>query len=491
MALDKGTLADLQLLGMEADAAAAVSLDGNQIKVDTPRPHLFDGVDLTVSASNDAKLTVEMKAGADGTPVKADVPLADALRKPFRLTLDNRGSELVIQRAPNDGLRIITHRDSLIFSPGEQFTFDVQPVLEEIEPGTTIDIEATMTVGRGGNSVWHNEQKLPVPINGPPVATLHVPLPIDEGVYQFHIAVLRPAGFRDRFFRRCEQAACRTHIPSRRAEPHSSTAGAGWPLAIGAGDRSGQPTVVGATAGVDTSPSHSWAIAKAARQHRCQFRWAISSSCRRRPRRDGEPNWQAYPLPVEADGTPHMLEIEYPNDQEQHLGISILEPNAAGKLVPVSRDSGVFVEGLGRAERVEKHKHRIVFWPRTNAPLLLVTNLHPTASGRFGHIRVLKRTNGTIAASGRRRRGRSIDCWPRTLRGRWCRKRLARVKASIRRLVKIRASTIRRRSTTARRGWPTTSALPDTTRRPSACWPMAVRSIRVHGYLPRRCTTQR
>ena len=115
---------------------------------------------------------------------------------------------------------------------------------------------------------------------------------------------------------------------------------------------------------------------------------------------DGEPNWQAYPLPVEADGTPHMLEIDYPADKEQHLGISILEPNAVGKLVPVSRDWGVFVEGLGHAGQAEKHKHRIVFWPRTNAPLLLVTNFHPTASGRFGHIRVLKRTNGTIAAEG-------------------------------------------------------------------------------------------
>ncbi len=111
----------------------------------------------------------------------------------------------------------------------------------------------------------------------------------------------------------------------------------------------------------------------------------------------GEPHWQAFPLAIESLGTPHLLEIDYPNDQEQHLGISIVEPDAGGRFVTIGRDSGVYVEGLGASERVEKQTHRLVFWPHTNSPLVLVTNLHPTAPARFGHIRVLKRTASTIA----------------------------------------------------------------------------------------------
>ena len=400
MALDKGSLADPQLLGMEPDAAATVSVDGNQIKVDTPRPHLFDGVDITVSASNDAHLTIEMKSGPDGAPVKADVPLADAIRKPFRLTLDNHGGELVVQRAPNDGLRIITHRDSMIFSPGEQFTFDVQPLLEEIAPGTSIDIESTLTVGRGGNAVWNNDQKLPVPVNGPVVATLHVPLPSDEGVYQFHVAVLRPSGFRDRFFpggtskplvERTFQVVVLspTRTPPA-ADGHWQTVLDIDPANPRWWERLPEWTQVRRIPGLSRRPLGS--TVPVPQGNLVELPPTAKGV-------DSEPNWQAYPLPVEADGTPHMLELEYPNDQEQQLGISILEPNAAGKLVPISRDTGVYVEGLGHAERAEKHKHRVVFWPRTNAPLLLVTNLHPTASARFGHIRVLKRTDGSIATS--------------------------------------------------------------------------------------------
>jgi hypothetical protein len=404
ISLDQGSLTDPQLLGMEADAAAAVLLEPNRIRVDTPRPHLFDGVDVTVASSGEAHLTVELKSAPDATPVKADVPLADAIRKPFHLLLDDRGSELVIQRAPNDTLRIVTHRDSMIFAPGEQFTFDVQPLLEEIGPGTTIDIEAKLTVGRSGNSVWDFDQRLPVPVDGPAVATLHVPLPHDEGVYQFHVAVLRPPGFRNRFLPggAAKPLAERTFqvvvLNPVRTPP---AADARWqtvldidPANPGWWDRLPDWTQVRRIPGLSKRPLGS------TRANTIVL--PLGNFVELPPIKaahDSEPDWQAYPLPVEADGTPHMLEIEYPNDQEQQLGISILEPNAAGKLVPISRDSGVYVEGLGHAEQVETHKHRLVFWPRTNAPLLLVTNLHPTASARFGHIRVLKQTDGSIAAN--------------------------------------------------------------------------------------------
>ncbi|MEO7403674.1 MAG: hypothetical protein ABIU95_08405, partial [Burkholderiales bacterium] len=110
-----------------------------------------------------------------------------------------------------------------------------------------------------------------------------------------------------------------------------------------------------------------------------------------------DPHWQAYSLPLEAVGTPHLLEIDYPADEEQHFGLSIIEPNAIGVIAGSQRDAGVYVEGLGRSEAKEKQTQRFVFWPRTQAPLLVVTNQHPTAVAHFGQIRVLKRT-GPLAA---------------------------------------------------------------------------------------------
>ena len=41
-------------------------------------------------------------------------------------------------------------------------------------------------------------------------------------------------------------------------------------------------------------------------------------------------SWEAYLLSVSEPGRPHVLEIDYPSDVPQTLGLSILEPNAAG-----------------------------------------------------------------------------------------------------------------------------------------------------------------
>ena len=70
-----------------------------------------------------------------------------------------------------------------------------------------------------------------------------------------------------------------------------------------------------------------------------------------------------------------MLEVEYPSDTPQTLGLSIVEPNAAGVPAPIGLDSGVDVDDEPLKD-ASPHwaKHRLVFWPRTNAPILVLTN---------------------------------------------------------------------------------------------------------------------
>ncbi len=52
-------------------------------------------------------------------------------------------------------------------------------------------------------------------------------------------------------------------------------------------------------------------------------------------------SWEAYWLPITQPGRPHILEVDYPSDVSQSLGISIVEPNAAGALMPIGLDSGL------------------------------------------------------------------------------------------------------------------------------------------------------
>ena len=84
--------------------------------------------------------------------------------------------------------------------------------------------------------------------------------------------------------------------------------------------------------------------------------------------RGAEPHWQAYPLSVAKPGTPHRLEIDYPADLPQTLGISIVEPNAAGTIGPIGLDSGVTFPTTLARQHAAVAKHRLTFWPRTAAP---------------------------------------------------------------------------------------------------------------------------
>lgn len=400
LVLEGGTFGDMQLLGMEADAPGTVWLENDHtLRIASTRPHRFDGVDITIRPSGPPRLTAELAENAGATPLKTEVLLADAMRKPYRMVLDSQGNDLVVQRSPGDGLRIETDRDLMIFAPGDQFSFMLRPVLDEIEPSTSIDVQTTLSPARGGEPVWEDQQRLPVPVSGDASTTLHVPLPDQEGVYVVRVKVLRPSGFRKRFFpggdpellvKREFQLVVLDNGPKAVVDPGQweqvleiDPANPGW------WQRLPDWTQVGRLPGVPQRPLGS--IRAGAITH------PLGQFIELPPTVGGqEPHWQAYPLPVEKIGVPHLLEVQYPADQEQHFGLSIVEPNAAGLVAPIGRDSGVYVEGLGRNEQKERHTQRVVFWPRTNSPLLLVTNQHPTAPARFGHIRVWRR-KGSLA----------------------------------------------------------------------------------------------
>jgi hypothetical protein len=400
ISLSDGTLADMQLLGMEADAAAAVWQEGNVIHVDAVRPHRFDGFDVTVQAGGDARLAIELTTPGLAAPVTLDVPIAEAIRQPLRKTLDNKKNVLLVHRSPGDNLQIEADRDALIFAPGEQFTFQFRQRHEELTPGTTVDVVAKLTPARGGAVLWTNSsqrpQRVPVPIRGELAVPITVPLPMEQGVYTVYLSLAHPPGNVPRILtvggaKPLAERSFQVAVVNPNAEPPAGDPS--WqtvleidPANPGWWDRLRQrlPVLLRRPLGSTAPETFDHPLGRLVRLPRNADR--------------GEPHWQAYPLPVETTGVPHVLEIEYPADQEQHFGLSVLEPNAAGRAVPIGRDSGVFVEGLGRTEQTQRHMHRFVFWPRTNSPLLLITNLHPNATAQFGTIRVRRRT-GPLAGS--------------------------------------------------------------------------------------------
>ena len=165
-----------------------------------------------------------------------------------------------------------------------------------------------------------------------------------------------------------------------------------------------------------------------------------------------EPNisWEAYPLPIDKPGEPHVLEIDYPSDVPQSLGISIVEPNSAGAVLPVGLDSGVYVPDEAAQETPRLEKHRLIFCPRTRSPLVLLTNRRDGSRAVYGRTAAVRRA-GPVAAGLGQGRDVASGCGPATWIGRCSRRTSPRRTRST--IGAAAASTIGPRSTKGPCGW--------------------------------------
>jgi hypothetical protein len=406
IAVADAKLGDLKLLESNPDAVGSIWLEGGQVRVGSLSLHKVDSIEVTLPALS-GKLQIELAPIGDGAPPQLEIPLADLPRHPYRARLGEHGNTLEVQVISQPLLQVTPSHSPLIFAPGEQCSFEVSPSIPNLAPGSELSIQTTLTPISPAckkELPSSDTKRLEVPVDGRPKVTLSVPLPRTEGVYAIHISVARPSGF-DKLW----TAPTRFAVPTRLAEqsfqvvvldsrPPIYPIDAGWQSVLEIDptnprwiERLPSWTQLRRIPGLNHG-----ALGSAYAEVRDLPLGRFVELPPTEPSR--EPHWQAYSLPLEAVGVPHMLEIDYPADAEQHFGISIVEPNANGLVSGNNRDAGVYVDGLGRSEAKQKQTQRLVFWPRTQAPLLLLTNMHPSAAAHFGQIRVFKRSTFQLSA---------------------------------------------------------------------------------------------
>ncbi|MCI0361092.1 MAG: family 10 glycosylhydrolase, partial [Planctomycetaceae bacterium] len=347
-------------------------------------PRIYDGVDLRVQAPDDAKLVIELTApGADKLdPI--EIPLTRAVKSFAQLDLDGQGNRLLARRTPGDGLAVALARDSLVFAPGEKLELEVQPRALDLDANTTYELETSITPARSDEEIASDDYNIKTNAAGEcdPIA-LSVPLPQAEGVYDFKLALI----------------------------PKRLTSALIKPNAIA--QRKVQVVVVALVRPIDRTASN-WKTAYELDPANSSWweRMARMPTLRRIPNLAGQQlasgptktkedllgrpwielaprGWQAYPLAIESPGQPHVLEVEYASDFEQTLGISLVEPNAAGQVQPIGLDSGVEVPAPAAGHKSEVKRHRLLFWPRTRSPWVLLTNRRDDRPALVGKINVL------------------------------------------------------------------------------------------------------
>ena len=369
IALDGGTLSDVQALGIEADEPGSIWIAGSdRVEIRQRSLRAYDGVDVTVSAARDARLSIHLSHEETPDPQSIEVSIGELIDQPYDSDLDDVGNRLSVSRSPGDRLRIEFDREHLVFAPGEPFTFQVEPHL--IGASTSgLRLQAQITRSPGGQRVWSKEYTTG---DDGTDTTITLPVPQGEGVYDLTLAMAPSSRIKQRFGlqRPVVQRKVQFIVLAPEAVAQTGEAPTARVVEINPVNPrwwerfANLPLIPGFRQGpLGNGDSATW-------NHP-----VLGPMVQLGPH--GTPpdiSWEAYPLPINHPGQVHVLEVEYPSDVPQAMGISLLEPNAAGAVMPIGLDSGVYVSDEEAESPPRLARHRIVFWPKTKTPLVLITN---------------------------------------------------------------------------------------------------------------------
>ena len=403
VSIDRGKLDFVRAIGSQADEPGSMWLDDGKIAIRQRSPRREDGVEVQTTAPPESSLKIELHDVADPSAavLTAEVSLADLAAKPVGKDLDKFGAHVLFRRAPGDMLRIDLKRDHLVFAPGETLQFEVQPRVLPVAVGTTVQLQARLLAKGSGKEFSSQEQSIKTTAEDSVPASVpwQIKLPTAEGVYDVVIQAIEPASLRwprarllverhmqlvvmaDQFSPAPDaNAPWQTVMEIDPANPHWYDRFKTWSLIpnLSQGTLNNGPLQI---------VSHSTGAAVELLPNPMGVPVLASNGASNDA---ADLHWSAYPLTIARIGAPHILEIEYPSDLPQTLGISIVEPGSADSTVPVNLDSGFYVDGdeIGVGSATWQ-KHRLLFWPRTNKAILLITNRSGNSKAAYGKIRVL------------------------------------------------------------------------------------------------------
>lgn len=409
--LSGGQFGAPRMLSLEGDAPGSFTVQRRQIEILPRTPSVYHGLDIPVDAPLDARLRIRLSSVSDlRRPREFEFTLSELISGSHPLDeggglLDDSGNRLVVQRVPGDPWRIWFDRQSLVFSPGETFRFDVVPHLVALERGASLRLKLRIASRREGKEHFVRQLDTRVTDDGDvEIWPGHeFAFPDGDDVYDITLTVTK-RGLLDPLVS-ARTIAERT-LQLVVIDDTPAVANHAMPELVDEFD--------------PVSPNWSERVARLPllrhlprmkQGHLSHGETKLRDHQGRKWMQLESGAWQAHPLSIAHPGQPYVLEVEYPDDIPQVLGVSIIEPDSSGEVAPIGLDSGVEVEPApGEGPGVAKH--RLVIWPRTKTPLLLVTSLRDGAAAVFGRVRLYHMPGGL--AHGKTQRsidGRLIAAW--------------------------------------------------------------------------------
>ena len=398
---DGGQIKAVTPIGIEPDSAHAFQVEYDAaakvtgIRIDCPTARVHEAVDLQIQGIASGNLNITMSDGSENKPTIVTVPISKLVAGHHVQPIDDRGNRLTIERVPGDRLRIDIQREHLVFAPGEAWTFKVMPHKLGTSFSNSATLQTRLLPARTVNQLWLREQPLTVDESGAveTPALVSISVPHEEGVYDVELTIVRP---RQRAFLSSSEVVVQRRVQFvviSESEPESHDRG--WRVSAEYEFDPAQPKLfprlvnVGPRNGLGSGLAPVLPKALGSRDidivRRNERTWTKLAT-------DG---WQAYPLSLGQPGEPHILEIDYPGDAIQSLGVSLVEPNSLGGAVTQSVDGMIHVE----EPTTKDQRYRLIFWPNTKQPYLVFTNRHSSNPAMYGAFRVYRRDGRLPAVS--------------------------------------------------------------------------------------------
>ncbi len=431
-------------LSIEPDAAAFAHEQADAIEVHQPRPITSDGIELSARDFRGRRLVATLRpVGAATAPITIDVPLADLLGKPVSEPLDDAGNRFAAKIASGDMLRVtlgdavgdpaVMSRE-VVRRPGDRVRMTVDPLLMA-KADSGLPVVLTMRLKPTGEGAQVAAQEIiltplaadvtaagPQPIRYQAV-TFDVMLPSADGAYEIVLEAMERSSLRwtrplaSRTVQIVAIADTMADVPATaewkilyELDPGSPKLherlrrlpGMGLPsmtlpavplpsMSLPSIPRPNVPLPKLPAVPVPSVPSLSSMVPRLggllAVGHSRVEPHPLGPMLRLPPGDDsGTPSWEGVVVANAEPGRPHLVEIEFPSDQDAAVGVVVLEPDAAGAKVLCRHAGGFHVRRDPGGSRLGTH--RFAFWPTTRQPLLVIANAERNAA-LFGRVRVL------------------------------------------------------------------------------------------------------
>lgn len=343
-------------LGVDADEAAVLKSAGHTVRYQPHSRRVFNSVEFMVRGIADAKLQVQVRDRDDSLVLlNQQFDLKDILVQKAIIPINQTAAQLIVQQAPGDAFALHVRNPSLVFKPDEEIKIQAFPHFlfdKTVLPGEELN--------------WNIQRAR----TGEPVASGALPLPtqdraelLKQGVSlsvkapekgEYNLVVTLGSHRAEVQFAVLSQKQIQPHIKA--SIPDSGTLVDEFSL---------------------NGPLDHHELIK--RRPGSRFRKSLKSFFKTNPaiEQSGQqsPPWSACHLKIKNLHHPHKLLLTYPRRPGARLGFSVLEPDAAGQLVPVGIDSGVYLTEVTATGQSDELQAEILFWPNISDPILLFHSL--------------------------------------------------------------------------------------------------------------------